>query len=388
MIPENYKGREQAFIKHTLLRNYLEKLFMIIGRHQRVICYVDCFAGPWQEDTNTLEDTSIAISLNIINNCKNVLARSGNNVHFRALFIEKKKKSFLKLEKFLSNDKWSNIEIHKMHGDFYELRDSIRSWLDDNSFAFFFIDPTGWKNVIEIETLRPLLNRKNSEFLINFMFDYILRTHTQSTFNKHMKNIFGEVPNTSDLSADEKENKIISLYCNRLKYSNPDDPDIPRLAHVKVLYPTKDRTFYDLVYLTRHPLGIIKFMEVSEKLDIIQNKIRAIAKQNKRVEISGQTELFSANVGTKKRNRLSELSQIKDYWLEHLTTTPQRFGLTALANILEDTGWFISDIQKAFKELESEGIVKNYDSYRKRPKNIVHFTANNNQGELLGKLDQ
>ena len=48
MIPENYKNREQAFIKHTLLRSYLERLFMIIGHRERVISYVDCFAGPWQ----------------------------------------------------------------------------------------------------------------------------------------------------------------------------------------------------------------------------------------------------------------------------------------------------------------------------------------------------
>ena len=65
MIPEHYHGREQAFIKHELLRAYLERLFMIIGKHEKTISYVDCFAGPWQEDTEDLEDTSIAISLRI-----------------------------------------------------------------------------------------------------------------------------------------------------------------------------------------------------------------------------------------------------------------------------------------------------------------------------------
>ena len=211
MIPENYKGREQAYIKHTLLRNYLEKLFMIVGQHQKVICYIDCFAGPWQEDSDTLDDTSISISLNIINKCQTALSRLGKHVHFRALFIEKNKKSFSKLGEFLENKKHSNIEINKMHGDFFDLRDSICSWCYDNSFAFFFIDPTGWRKVIEIDTLHPLLNRKNSEYLINFMFDYILRTHTQSGFNKQMKEIFGEVPNTKNLSSDERENNEITI---------------------------------------------------------------------------------------------------------------------------------------------------------------------------------
>ena len=388
MIPDNYKGREQTFIKHTLLQNYLEKLFMIIGQHQKVICYVDCFAGPWQEDSDSLDNTSIAISLNMIKRCQNALERLGKQVHFRALFIEEKRKSFSKLIKFLSNEKWKSIEIDKLNGDFYNLRESICSWCDNDSFVFFFIDPTGWKEVVEIETLRPLLMRKNSEHLINFMFDYILRTLGQSAFKEHMKDIFGEVPDTNNMSSDERENQIISLYCERLKYSMPKDAGLPRLAHVKVLYPTKDRTFYDLVYLTRHPLGIVKFMEVSEELDIIQSKIRAIAKQNKRVEISGQTELFSATDGTQSRNRLSELSLIKDYWIAHLTVEPKKFGLADLADMLEETGWFISDIQKAFKALEDEGKVKNYDTSRKRQKHVVHFDANSNQGELLGKLNR
>ena len=43
---ENYKGRSQAYIKHRLLEAYLKRLFMIIGQHEKVIRYVDCFAGP------------------------------------------------------------------------------------------------------------------------------------------------------------------------------------------------------------------------------------------------------------------------------------------------------------------------------------------------------
>jgi len=51
-VPAAYEGREHAFIKHQLLRAYLEKLFLIIGMSStRIgiteICYVDCFAGPW-----------------------------------------------------------------------------------------------------------------------------------------------------------------------------------------------------------------------------------------------------------------------------------------------------------------------------------------------------
>jgi hypothetical protein len=46
MNPDDYIGREQTFIKHTLLKAYLERLFMIVGKYQESISYVDCFAGP------------------------------------------------------------------------------------------------------------------------------------------------------------------------------------------------------------------------------------------------------------------------------------------------------------------------------------------------------
>ena len=85
-IPEHYKGREQSYVKHLLLEAYLEKLFMILGRYQSTICYVDCFAGPWEEGTDDLSDTSIAISLRIMKKCREGLKKTFNrDVTFRIL---------------------------------------------------------------------------------------------------------------------------------------------------------------------------------------------------------------------------------------------------------------------------------------------------------------
>jgi len=68
-IPDHYIGKEQAFIKHRLLETYLERLFMIIGQHESQIRYVDCFAGPWNTESDDLSDTSIAISLRLMKAC-------------------------------------------------------------------------------------------------------------------------------------------------------------------------------------------------------------------------------------------------------------------------------------------------------------------------------
>jgi len=382
-IPEHYKGREQAYFKHRLLKAYLERLFMIVGQHHKTICYVDCFAGPWQEKSADLEDTSIAISLKIICKCRDGLKKLGRDVHFKALFIEQDQKAYEKLETFLEGRRDDRIETMPLHGEFIAVRQKILDWCGGNSFTFFFIDPTGWKEAVEPLTLKPFLQRSNSEFLINFMYDFLLRTHTQKLFEPDMIEIFGEAPVTEGMSSEEKEEHLVNLYRRNLKRLVPSGGDRPRTAYVKVLKPLKNRTLYHLIYLTRHPKGITEFMEASEKLDLVQKTIRAVVKQEHRIEKSGQEELFDAHEQVTEEDGHVDLSMVKEYWLNHLTSRPVRFGIDRLADMLEETGWFIRDFQEAFKELEKSDKVKNLDVKRTRPVNAVNFE----KGERLIKTN-
>lgn len=381
-IQAHYRGREQSFFKHALLKAYLERLFMIVGQYHRTICYVDCFAGPWQSRSDVLEDTSIAASLDIINKCREGLQRLGHAVHFKAIFIEKDTNAFTKLNNYLASRHDDAIETTALHGEFFHLRQELLMRCGDSSFAFFFVDPTGWKKAVELPTLAPLLQRPNSEFLINFMYDFLLRTHTQESFAADMWKIFGEVPNTEGMDPEIRETRLIRLYRNNLKTVAPVRGGKPRTACVKVHKILQDRTLYHLVYLTRHPKGIVEFMAASEGLDLVQRKIRAIAKQEERVERKGQFELFAAHEEIKVQDDRVDRFDVKAYWLDKLSTTPRQFGPDDLADMLEETDWFASDFQKAFKELESAGRVKNLDAKRTRPVNAVNFE----KGEHLVKL--
>lgn len=185
-----------------------------------------------------------------------------------------------KLETYLSSYTSPDIITATRNGEFYDLRQQILEWCGQDDFTFFFIDPKGWKKVIEIPTLEPLLKRPNSEFLINFMYDFVLRTHTQEFFQEDMREIFGEVPDTTAMAPKEKETFLINLYRSRLKQIAPPLGGNPRTAHVPILYPLRDRTLYHLVYLTRNARGIEVFMAASEKLEIVQRKTREQAKVN------------------------------------------------------------------------------------------------------------
>ena len=382
-ISSYYKGKEQSFIKHRLLETYLERLFMIIGQHENRIRYVDCFAGPWKAETDDLKDTSIAISLSIMKSCHESLRKQDKNIRFKALFIEKNIESYKRLDSFLKKESTEEVSAESLHGDFYSLRSDILRWCGNDDFTFFFIDPTGWKDVVEIDTLRPLLQRRRSEYLINFMFYSILRVHNQTIFEEHIIRIFGEIPDTNGMTPLEREEYLLYLYRAHLKKAQPDiENKKSRSAYVKILDPYKDRTKYNLVYLTRHPLGIKVFMEASEKLDLVQKFVRAKVKQERRIDKSGQKELFPAEINIANEDKV-DLSDVKDYWLSKLSFKPKRFGIEELADMLEETDWFISDFQKAFNELISEGQVKNLDASRKRPVHAVHF----DKGELLKRLN-
>lgn len=373
---KDYKGREHSGIKHWLLETYLEMLFMIIGQHEPRICYVDCFAGPWQESDENLSGTSIALSLNVIRKCRDSLQGHKKNVEFRALFVEKNKRSYKKLCAFLKEHQSEGIETHAFNGEFHELRQEILDWCSRKDFVFFFIDPKGWKNAIELPTLTPLLQRPRSEFLINFMYDFLLRTHTQPEFQSDMQAIFGEVPDTSGMSPKERENFLIERYRSGLKDIQPSGTGKLRSAYVTILDRTIERTKYHLVYLTRHPLGIVKFMEASEKMNAVQKRVRAKTKQEQRIARTGQGEFLWPEPEVDSHDGEIDMEEVKQYWLRTLSTSPSRFGIEQLADMLEETNWFETDLQQAFNELLEDSAVRNLDARGKRPKNPIHFKKN------------
>ena len=386
MATANYTEKEAASIRNELLKAYLEPLFMINGQREARINYIDCFSGPWQKAKQDPEDTSVAISLGIMEKCHNDLSEKfRKDVHFRALFIEGDKNSFGQLESFLKSESWGGVDTFCLKGDFYDLREEILSWCGNRDLSIFFVDTTVLRHMA-IQTLQPLLGRASSEFLISSSFDSILRGNAQTSFEEQLKSVFGEVPDTSHIAPEEKERFLLDLYCRELRVSASTlEGKTPRCAHMRLPNPKKDRAAHDLVYLSWDAPGIVTFMEASEQLEIERRKEGALASQSKKIKRSRQLELFSADklVG---EEPAADPGKVKEYWLTRLSKTPERFGVAEFADMMEETGWFMSDFQKVFLELEREGKVKNLASTSMRTENPVHYWANGNRGELLVKV--
>jgi three-Cys-motif partner protein len=383
-IPESYRGREQAYVKHKLLGGYLERLFLIVGSSLNLLgltelCYVDCFAGPWQDDSDELASTSIAVALNAMARTRDALTKSGRSVTYRALFIEKGKSRYAKLKGFLDAHRWEGIAAEAWNGDFAERRQAILDWCGGNSFAFLFIDPTGWKDV-GVNDLAMLLQRPNTEFLINFMYTNINRTINWEGSLAQVTNLLGTIPDLAGASPEEREISIIRQYCGALKSRLSCRGRKGFAASACVLEPGRDRTIYHLVYATCHPKGLIEFMEQSESVMPIQSGIRSEAKQFRRIQKTGQKEMFAASEVINPPALETSGGQIEQFWLDFVARGPRKVDTEAFARILEEHGWFPGEVQSALGRLIRAGKIRNSGAQgSRRTKRFVHYE----KGETL-----
>ncbi len=390
VVPNLYQGKEQAYIKHCLLESYLEKLFLIIGSSARrlrltEICYVDCFAGPWSSESDDLSDTSIGVSLRILKKCQDSLHARGISVRFRALYVEKDQEPFQQLENFLREKAPAGIQAKAFNGDFVELRSKILDWCGESAFVFFFIDPKGWSQV-SINTLRPLLRRRRSEFLINFMYDFVNRTASMADWKDEISELLGESIDAAGLNPESRERLLLSTYRKNLKGELPSDVQWkPRSGYVRVLDRAKERPKYHLVYLTTHPRGVVEFMEISEGIDQIQKQIRASTKNAARSAKTGMDDMFGLETFIDDRDGHADETVVMQHWRQCLAGGVVKvIGEENFANMLEQTDWFPGDFQRALIRLIDAGEVENLDAKGRRTKKPLHWEGVGERLKLVG----
>jgi three-Cys-motif partner protein len=88
-----------------------------------------------------------------------------------ALLVEKDAKAHARLASIPA--KYPDIEIKTHNADFLAIVPTIARDIPQHAFAFFLIDPKGWR--LPLEALRSLLARPKSEVTFNFMFEFINR---------------------------------------------------------------------------------------------------------------------------------------------------------------------------------------------------------------------
>lgn len=298
-----YHSREQTYLKHFFLERYLERVGFNICSFKDDFVYVDGFSGPWKSRDEQFEDTSFMIAIQELRKVREGIAKQGRRAPtIRCVFVEKDPKAFRELQ--LAVQGITDIEITPIPGEFEQVIPEVLKSIRQ-SFSLLFIDPTGWTG-FGLQRITPILQHRPGEVIVNFMFDFINRR-----FDASFDDLFGG----PGWDAAKTEDESIQLYSERIKEAG-------RFNHVtwtRILHPTSDRTYFYLVYGTRHWKGLLEFRNVEKRFVDEQERVRLTAKQRKRIDKTGQTELFSdASVSTTPRSLKQERLDKKEQALLRL----------------------------------------------------------------------
>jgi len=76
---EYYAGREQTYIKHLFLSEYLRpEAFKIMRGRDTILNFVDGFAGPWEtQDSAGMADTYFPPSIEVMRGVRDDLHKNG-----------------------------------------------------------------------------------------------------------------------------------------------------------------------------------------------------------------------------------------------------------------------------------------------------------------------
>lgn len=268
-VPPEYTGREQAYIKHLFLRQYLGRLVHKIGSFSDHVVYVDGFSGPWKSAAENYADTSFGIALKALTDARTSWANMhgrARGVRMSAYLVETDPGAFAHLQTIDAH--FPAVEVHPYPRDFIETVPEIASAIPSNAFSFALVDPKGF--ALDMDKLKPLLARERSEVVFNFMFDFANRftklPQLQATFDRLFVGVdwreeLDRLEANSATTPDDRKSAFLRWFKSAVRNVG----GFQYVADVEVQYPGRSRTFYYLVYGTRKPAGLKVFRDCQIK---------------------------------------------------------------------------------------------------------------------------
>ena len=135
------------------------------------------------------------------------------------------------------------------------------------------------------------------------------------------------------------------------------------------------------MYLTSHPRGVIEFKAISEPVEKVQHMVRAEKKASRKQQQTGMGDLFGSEGFFDSDAGHAGTADVDHFWRTCLKDGPRTIDMHAFADILEETGWFESDLQASLVRLIEAGKVMNLSvDAKRRKKRPLHYKG---QGEKL-----
>ena len=269
---DRYFGREQSYIKHLFLTQYLQAAgYKTLQGRSPTFNFVDAFAGPWRglDDTNH-SDASFDQALRTLEAVRANLHKSGiAGLRIRFCFCERHAQAVAQLRRYAEQNR--RFEIYVFHGAFEDHLDGITAACR-GGFTFTFIDPTGWN--IQSGPVLEFLHGQNGEFLLNFMAEHVNRHAKYSKVAASFGRFLADPDWESDfdvLPSDwSNERRVMYLLKAKIKAKGAATylPDFP------ILKPREERVKMRLVLGTHSSKGLEVFRDVQAKVERAETETR------------------------------------------------------------------------------------------------------------------
>jgi three-Cys-motif partner protein len=294
--PRLYEGREQTYVKHVILDQYLAKFAHIIGYWADSITYVDGFSGPWNSVSEQFKDSSFGIAIERLKEARSNLEEStGRTFKIRCFFVEESQSAFSKLQRF--TQAIPDIEVRTEKSTFESAIPKIAEFVSKSpgtNFLFLLLDPKGWTG-FSMDKIRVLLELEPCEVLVNFMTSHIKRflELEHGATKEQFEQLFGDGNFRSviaGLQGFDREYAAVEAYASSLGKAG----NFPYVCKAMVLKSSRDETHYHLIYATRHKRGVEVFKSAELAAMIAMEGARAGARQRARQKKTGQLDLLAA----------------------------------------------------------------------------------------------
>lgn len=352
---EQYRGREQSFIKHKFLTQYLQAAaYKTLQGRSQTFNFVDAFAGPWSTTTDDCSDASFDQALRTLEAVRADLGKNGiAGLKIRFCFCERRPEAVARLREYA--EKHSQFQIHVFPGSFEDNLDGIAKACGDG-FTFTFIDPTGWD--IRSEPVFAFLKKMNGEFLLNFMAEHVNRhagfASVAASFRRFLadpdwKDEFDALP--SHLSNEER---ILLLLKRKIKSSGAATylPDIP------ILKPRENRIKMRLLLGTHSRRGLEVFRDVHQKVELSEMQTRNTISR----EGSAQVGLWSKEEESESQQQATGVGSANQRYgsqgliMEVLSHGPSRFDELA-AEVMETYAMRLTQTKDLLNSMRKQQLV-------------------------------
>jgi len=252
--------KQVSRIKHIILEKYLPSWESILGSRNRRLCYFDCYAGPGvYEFAGRRVDGSPIIA---VHKAQEYLAKAKGR-QMTVILVEKDERQRASLETELGRVQpyGQGLQVHVMAEDVKEFVPNLLGQVPRLAPSFFMVDPYG--HPLTVPILNDILNRPQTEALINFMYYRINMDAGNAKVRHHLDEMFGDNEWRTQTFLKERGGKreqgFLEYFKSKIKAQYKLD--------FRIRFDVEDgvsttRTKYYLIHASNHTKAVLLMKEV------------------------------------------------------------------------------------------------------------------------------